>query len=156
MQLGYEIENRKNGFEIKGVSQDLIEEYSQRSKDRDEAIAAFIETHGRTPSDDEIAILVRESRPDKLIEISTEEVRKAQFARLTREGVRELAQVRERADRNQDKVKTLSAEQSLQHGLDHVFERVSVAKDFEVLAESSGTRSRPHPAFRTQAGPKRP
>ncbi len=136
MQLGYEIENRKNGFEIKGVSQDLVEQFSQRSKDRDEAIAAFIEMHGRTPSDDEIAILVRESRPDKLIEISTEEVRKAQFARLSREGMRELAQVRERADRNQDKVKTLSAEQSLQHGLDHVFERVSVAKDFEVLAEA--------------------
>jgi conjugative relaxase-like TrwC/TraI family protein len=65
-QLGYEIEDRKNGFEIKGISQSFIEKFSQRSKERDEAIAAFIQEHGRAPSDDEIAILVRDSRADKL------------------------------------------------------------------------------------------
>jgi conjugative relaxase-like TrwC/TraI family protein len=135
-QLGYQIESRKNGFEIKGISQDLIQKFSQRSKDRDEAIAAFIQEHGRTPSDDEIAVLVRESRADKLTEISTEEVRKGQFARLAREDWRELTQVREQADLNLGKNKTHSAELSLQHALDHVFERVSVAKDFEVLTEA--------------------
>jgi conjugative relaxase-like TrwC/TraI family protein len=135
-QLGYEVETRKNGFEIKGVSRGLIETFSQRSKDRDEAITAFIETHRRAPTDTEIAMLVRESRPGKLTEISTEEVRNSQFARLTPEGARELAQVREQAGRNRDKVKLLSPEHSLQHGLDHVFERVSVAKDFEVLTEA--------------------
>jgi conjugative relaxase-like TrwC/TraI family protein len=135
-QLGYEIENRKNGFEIRGVAQTLIEQFSQRSKDRDREIAAFIEAHGRAPTDTEIAVLVRESRPEKLIEISTEEVRKAQFARLTRDGERDLAAVRTQAESNRVKVKTHSAELSLQHGLDHIFERVSVAKDFEILAEA--------------------
>ena len=135
-QMGYQIEGHKNGFEIKGISQDIIEKFSQRSKDRDEAIAGFIQEHGRTPTDDEIAVLVRESRADKLTEISTDEVRKAQFARLTRENVRELTQVREQADRNLGKSKAHSAEHSLQHALDHVFERVSVARDFEVLTEA--------------------
>ena len=81
-------------------------------------------------------MLVRESRADKLTEISTNEVRKGQFARLTREDWRELTQVREQADRNLGKNKVHSAELSLQHALDHVFERVSVAKDFEVLTEA--------------------
>jgi conjugative relaxase-like TrwC/TraI family protein len=135
-QLGYEIENRKNGFEIKGVAQIVIERFSQRSKDRDREIAAFIETYGRKPTDTEIAVLVRESRPEKLAEISTEEVRRAQFARLTREGERDLAAVRLQAESNRVKVKTHNAELSLQHGLDHLFERVSVAKDFEVLTEA--------------------
>lgn len=135
-QLGYEIEDWKNGFEIKGISQSLIEKFSQRSKERDEAIAVFMQEHGRAPSDDEIAILVRDSRADKLTEISTDEVRKTQFARLTPEDVRELTQVREQADRNHGKNRPHSVEASLQHALDHVFERVSVAKDFEVLTEA--------------------
>ena len=46
--LGYEIEDRRSskgknlGFEIKGVSDELLEKYSQRSEQRDRAIAEFI------------------------------------------------------------------------------------------------------------------
>ncbi len=134
--LGYEIENRKNGFEIKHVSQSLIEEFSLGSHERDLAVAAFIEKQGRTPTGSEIAVLVRVTRPDKLIDISTAEVRATQLARLSPEQARELAIAREQADRNRGEVKTHSTEQSLQHGLDHVFERVSVAPDYEVLAEA--------------------
>jgi conjugative relaxase-like TrwC/TraI family protein len=134
--LGYETENRKNGFEIKHVSQSLIEEFSLGSHERDLAVAAFIEKQGRTPTGSEIAVMVRESRPDKLIDISTAEVRASQLARLSPEHARELATVREQADRNRTEVKTHSTEESLQHGLDHVFERVSVAPDYEVLAEA--------------------
>src|SRR5208283_2973761 len=85
--LGYEIEDRRSskgknlGFEIKGVSDELLEKYSQRSEQRDRAIAEFVESKGRQPSDNEIAVLVRESRADKLVEISTEEVHSRQTAR---------------------------------------------------------------------------
>src|SRR6202035_1717785 len=67
-QLGYRIENRKDakgkdlGFEIAGVSQATIDKSSQRSKQRDEAIAAFRKEHGRSPTKNEISVLVRESR----------------------------------------------------------------------------------------------
>src|SRR5262249_32587256 len=70
--LGYEIEDhrdakgRDNGFEIRGVSQELLTNYSQRSRQRDEAVEDFKETQGRSPTDNEVAVLVRESRPDKL------------------------------------------------------------------------------------------
>jgi hypothetical protein len=46
---------------------------SQRSQQRDRAIEAFTATRGRGSTDNEVAVLVRESRADKLIEISTEE-----------------------------------------------------------------------------------
>jgi conjugative relaxase-like TrwC/TraI family protein len=45
--LGYEIENRHDGkgrdcgFEIRGISNDLLKKFSQRSRQRDEAIAGF-------------------------------------------------------------------------------------------------------------------
>jgi len=134
--LGYETENRKNGFEIKGVPQALIDEFSQGSREREAAVAEFIKKNGREPSDNEVSVLVRDSRPDKLIRISTAEVRKQQLDRLTVEDWRTLTHVREQADLQKGRVKTMGAEAALQHGLDHVFERVSVAPDYVVLAEA--------------------
>ena len=55
-RLGYEIENQRDakgrdaGFEIHGVPQELLAKFSQRSRQRDEAIAAFVEQHGRKPT----------------------------------------------------------------------------------------------------------
>src|SRR5208283_1276329 len=85
---GYEIESHRDargrdaGFEIRGVPAELLAKFSQRSRQRDSAIAAFVEQHGRRPTDNEIAVLVRESRADKLTEISTRELREKQRARL--------------------------------------------------------------------------
>jgi hypothetical protein len=51
--LGYEIENRRDakgrdsGFEIHGISEDLLSKYSQRSQQRDKAIRQFIQQNGR-------------------------------------------------------------------------------------------------------------
>jgi hypothetical protein len=81
--LGYEIEPRRDskgrdhGFEIRGVSNELLEKYSVRSAQRDAAIERFTVEHGRKPTNNEVAVLVRESRADKLAEISTEGERTA-------------------------------------------------------------------------------
>jgi conjugative relaxase-like TrwC/TraI family protein len=66
--VGYEIENRRDtrgrdqGFEIAGFSQDLLDKYSQRSAQRDAAIQEFTRERGRAPTDNEVAVLVRETR----------------------------------------------------------------------------------------------
>ena len=142
--LGYEIEDRRSakgknlGFEIKGVSDELLEKYSQRSEQRDRAIAEFVESKGRQPSDNEIAVLVRESRPDKLVEISTAEVHSRQTARLTPEESLTLEQIRE-AVRERSETQRLepeSAVPSLDYAKQHVFERVSVALDHALLTEA--------------------
>ena len=54
----------------------------------------FIELNGRKPSNNEIARLVRDTRPDKLTEISTAEVKAAQLARLDAEEAQTLKQLR--------------------------------------------------------------
>jgi len=142
--LGYEIEDRRSskgknlGFEIKGVSDDLLEKYSQRSAQRDRAIAGFVESKGHQPSDNEIAVLVRESRADKLVEISTAEVHSRQTARLTLEESLTLEQIRE-AVRERSETQRLepeSAVPSLDYAKQHVFERVSVTLDHELLTEA--------------------
>jgi len=138
--LGYEIENRRDakghdtGFEIRGVSSELLSKYSQRSAQRDKAIEEFTARNGRKPTDNEVAVLVRESRADKLTEISTDQVRARQRARLTTDEANGLAALRDEGHVPQ--MTAESAEPSLRYAEDHVFERVSVARDFEVLAEA--------------------
>ena len=139
--LGYDIENRRDskgrdaGFEIRGVSDELLAKYSQRSRQRDQAIQEFTKKAGRLPTDNEIAVLVRESRADKLIEISTAEVRKRQRDRLTAEQAQLLVELR--PSRHRSSMDGLeSGAHSLQYAIDHIFERVSVAPDFDVLAEA--------------------
>jgi conjugative relaxase-like TrwC/TraI family protein len=66
--LGYEIENsrdvrgRDKGFDLAGFSHDLLDKYSQRSAQRDAAIQEFTRERGRAPTDNEVAVLVRETR----------------------------------------------------------------------------------------------
>ena len=142
--LGYEIESQRNakavdnGFEIKGISKDVLERYSQRSDQRDESIRQFAAEHGRQPTDNEVAVLVRESRPDKLHEISSAEVHRLQVDRISPQAHTNLLDLRERSiERSQ----TFSPEiapslQSLQHAEEHLFERKTVSKDHELMAEA--------------------
>lgn len=138
--LGYEIETRRGsrgkdqGFEIRGIPDDLLTKYSQRSRQRDQAIEQFVAKTGRQPTDNEIAILVRDTRADKLIEISTAEVHRTQHSRLTPEENRLLNRLNPQKDLIPPALN--SCEASLEYAKAHVFERVSVAKDCEILAEA--------------------
>jgi len=142
--LGYEIQDRRVangkdlGFEVRGVPGQLLERYSQRSEQRDQAIAEFIAANNRPPTDNEVAILVRESRADKLIEISTADVHLRQRERLSPEEWMCLEDIREAS---LARCPTLRREQyspgvSLDYAERHIFERVSVATKHQVLTEA--------------------
>jgi conjugative relaxase-like TrwC/TraI family protein len=142
MALGYEIENRWNdrgtdlSFEIKNVSPELIEKYSKRSAEKREAIARFIEDKGREPSNDEVTVLVRETRDDKLQEIATAEVRKQQRDQLTPEEAKLLQETTATAKERGGVGEKMTAKEALQFAKDHIFERLSVAQDYELLTEA--------------------
>jgi hypothetical protein len=55
------------------------------------------QTNGREPSDNEVAVLIRETRADKMIEISTAEVRKLKRDRLTETEAAALIDLRNEA-----------------------------------------------------------
>jgi conjugative relaxase-like TrwC/TraI family protein len=142
--LGYEIKTRRDsrgrdlGFEIRGVSEELLEKYSQRSAQRDQAIDEFTRQNGRKPTDNEVAVLVRETRADKLAEISTEQLRRLQLERLTPEERQCLDRLwYESMGHRQDIPHEISrTEDSLQYAKDHLFERRSVVPDHELLTEA--------------------
>jgi conjugative relaxase-like TrwC/TraI family protein len=137
--LGYTIESRHDakgrdlGFEIAGLSTKLLKKYSRRSAQRDAAIAEFTETNGREPTDNEVTVLVRNTREPKLKEISTAEVREQQQTRLTAQDRKELQTAREHADKNNCRAQHSNPFHSLNYALEHVFERVSVATEHELL-----------------------
>jgi conjugative relaxase-like TrwC/TraI family protein len=142
--LGYKIENRRDvagkdrGFEIAGVSQEILDKYSRRSAQRDAAIEEFTHKRGRAPTDNEVAVLIRETRADKLQEISTEQVRCRQLERLTPDQRNMLGSLREEALQQSPplRIEHRAAEASLGHAQEHVFERLSVAKEHEILTEA--------------------
>ena len=142
--LGYEIENRRDvagkdkGFEIAGLSQEILDKYSRRSAQRDAAIQEFTHMRGRAPTDNEVAVLICESRADKLQEISTELVRCRQLERLTPDQRNMIGSLREEALKQSSPLRFEHgvAEASLGHAQEHVFERLSVAKEHEILTEA--------------------
>lgn len=142
--LGYEIEPRRDshgrdlGFEIRGVSQDLLERYSRRSAQRDAAIDEFTKQNGRKPTDNEVAVLVRESRPDKLAEIATEQVREQQLARSSLGELQTLQRLRKDGLGLTKSMSTeiSKASSSLEFAREHLFERCSVVYEHELLTEA--------------------
>jgi conjugative relaxase-like TrwC/TraI family protein len=141
LQLGYTIEDRydqgrERGFEIRGISEDLLEKFSQRSEQRDQAVQEFLEQNGRLPTNREVAVLVRESRADKLHEISTAEVREQQWSRLEPGQAARLHELFREAQQRGVVREQANAQESLAYAREHVFERVSVAQDYELKVEA--------------------
>ena len=144
LRLGYEVESRRDsrgndlGFEIRGFSNQLLEKYSVRSAQRDAAVERFVVEHGRKPTNNEVAILVRESRAEKLAEIATEKVREQQQARLAPKEKSLLQDLSAQSleQRTNNLQTSCQASESLQYAKEHLFERNSVVCDHELLAEA--------------------
>jgi len=142
MDLGYPIEDRLNdkgtdlSFDLKMVSPALCKKLSKRSTQKEEAIADFIRDRGREPTDNEVAVLVRASREYKLRTISTAEVRALQRAGLTPEEAQELKAAKEHALQNRSRPERMPAAACLEFATEHIFERVSVAPEHEVLEQA--------------------
>ncbi len=140
-EYGYEIvdrfhNGRERGFEIRGVAEETLDTFSQRSEQRDQAIAQFTQEKGRGPTNREVAVLVRDSRNEKLTEISTAAVRAQQWERLGLVGRAELENLRQSAQERGPSVEQGNAAASLAHAREHLFERVSVAQDFDLKWEA--------------------
>ena len=141
LKLGYRIEDRlengrDNGLGIIGIGEETREKFSRRSAQRDAAIRDFVEKNGRLPSNNEVAILVRDTRGEKLTEISTAEVKANQRARLTPDEDLALRSLREQAIERGSLHRLQSPGLAVDHAAEHIFERVSVAKQHELKAEA--------------------
>lgn len=142
-RVGYQIERRPNGFELAGVSPELLERFSKRAQQRDQAIAAREAELGRELSRDEIAILVRENRAAKQYELTSDEVRRGQLSQVSSSELEQLRALRSSVPGVQPEV--VSLPDAIAHTADHLFERRTVVPEYEftahVLRESYGAHS---------------
>ena len=140
-ELGYAVRQmRENGeitgFEIEGVSDSLCERFSKRREEIERQIEKFEEKHGRKPTVKEIALITRETRPAELREIATAEVLALQRSQLSPEEWTQLQALRARSERQTVPIQTGQERDALRASIAHLFERQSVLREHEILAEA--------------------
>ncbi|MDX2187165.1 MAG: MobF family relaxase [Opitutaceae bacterium] len=134
--LGYATtEMTATGFGIEGIGH-LRERYSKRSAQVEQLAKDFQAAKGRRPTKKEFEILVRESRNDKLTEVTTEAVRRGQREQLTPKEQSDLEQLVAHARLAPLKVQASigTPAEVLESAFRHVYERASVAREGVVLA----------------------
>src|SRR5439155_11293964 len=133
-QLGYSTRRTGAAFEIEGVEPELLERFSKRSQQRDMAVKAQEQKLGRKLTKQEVSHLVHQSRPKKLTGASDEQVRKQQLGEIGFFEKRALRKVVERANGLPvAPAETVTESAAVEHGLQHVFERNSVAAQHRIL-----------------------
>jgi conjugative relaxase-like TrwC/TraI family protein len=140
-QLGYGIRLvRQNGeitgFEIEGISDALCEGFSKRREEIERQIEKFEEKQGRKPTVKEIALITRETRPAALKEIATPEVVAFQRSQLSPEEWRQLQWLRSQAEAQTISIHAGQERNALRASVSHLFERSSVLREHEILAEA--------------------
>ena len=140
-QLGYGIRQmRQNGeitgFEIEGVSDALCERFSKRREEIERQIEKFEEKQGRKPTVKEIALITRETRPAELKEIATAEVLALQRSQLSPEEWQQLQGLPCQAEAQTVPIQAGQEHKALRASVAHFFERQSVLREHEILAEA--------------------
>jgi conjugative relaxase-like TrwC/TraI family protein len=132
-QIGYRIKPAKHGFEIEGVSDEVLKRFSKRAQQRDAVVKELEQKLGRKLSNNAISHAVHQSRAEKVKGISTEEVRERQLAQLSSEEQQSLQNLCSSV-RPVRAVRVFEPEnQTLNHAVAHVFERKSVVPEHELL-----------------------
>ena len=80
IRLGYDIEMKRSdkgeitGFEIKGVSEDVLKRCSRRREQIDMEIEKFVAAKGRQPTSDEVKLMTLLTRGRKMLEKTADQV----------------------------------------------------------------------------------
>jgi conjugative relaxase-like TrwC/TraI family protein len=138
--IGYRIVPAKHGFEIEGVSDEVLERFSKRAQQRDEVVRTMEQKLGRKLSNDEISYAVHQSRAKKIKGISTAQVRERQLAQLHPDELQTLRQLAASTQPKQTSLETDCESNALAHAVAHLFERRSVVAEHELLGVALSQR----------------
>jgi len=152
-QLGYEPYGMSpTGFSVRGMEH-LRERFSKRTREVQALTEEFSRKKGRRATKREIEVLVRESRPKKLPEVTTPNVRARQRSELSREERQSLESLvrRAREEGPRQEVSQGQAITVLEAAIRHVYERSSVVREGAVLSAALEL----HPDFSDWRGLRR-
>ena len=132
-QIGYRIRPAEHGFEIEGVSDEILKRFSKRSQERDKVVKEMEARLGRKLSNNEISHAVHQSRAKKVKGISTAEVREHQLTQLSPDERQSLEKLCQSVTPSRQPRIALLENQVFNHAVAHVFERKSVVPEHELL-----------------------
>ncbi|MGO8696341.1 MAG: MobF family relaxase, partial [Limisphaerales bacterium] len=132
-QIGYRIKPAKHGFQIEGVSDEVLKRFSKRAQQRDAVVMELEQKLGRKLSNNAISHAVHQSRAEKVKGISTAEVRERQLAQLSSEEQQSLQNLCSSVQPVRPVRVFEPQNQTLNHAVAHVFERKSVVSEHELL-----------------------
>ena len=139
-QIGYQITPAKHGFEIEGVSDEVLKRFSKRSQEVEKAVREIEQRLGHKLSNNAVALAVHQSRGRKIKGISTTEVREQQLAQLQPDELEALQKLTTTVQRTgQPHIAGLES-QTLNYAVAHVFERKSVVPEHELLGVALAQR----------------
>jgi len=133
LQIGYRIQPSKHGFQIEGVSDEVLKRFSKRAQQRDAVVQELEQKLGRKLSNNAISHAVHQSRAEKVKGISTMEVRERQLAQLSSDEQQSLQRLCASVRPSSLPRIALAENQVLDHAVAHVFERKSVVPEHELL-----------------------
>ncbi len=132
-QISYRIQPSKHGFQIEGVSKEVLKRFSKRAQQRDAVVKELEQKLGRKLSNNAVSLAVHQSRAEKVKGISTAEVRDRQLAQLSLDEQQSLQKLCSSVQPVRP-VRVFEPEnQALNHAVAHVFERKSVVPEHELL-----------------------
>jgi conjugative relaxase-like TrwC/TraI family protein len=132
-QIGYHTRPAKHGFEIEGVSDEVLNRFSKRSQAAGKVVQEIEQNLGHKLSNNAIALAVHQSRAEKVKGISTAEVRERQLAQLQPGELQALQKLSASVQRARQPHIAGLENQTLNHAVAHVFERRSVVPEHELL-----------------------
>jgi conjugative relaxase-like TrwC/TraI family protein len=132
-QIGYRIQPSKHGFQIEGVSDEVLKRFSKRAQQRDAVVKELEQKLGRKLSNNAISHAVHQSRAEKIKGISTAEVRERQLAQLSSDEQQSLQNLCSSVQPVRPARVLEPENQALNHAVAHVFERKSVVPEHELL-----------------------
>src|SRR5438128_2717523 len=139
-KIGYQIRPANHGFEIEGVSDEVLKRFSKRWQETKQVVQEMEQKLGRKLSNNAVALAVRQSRAKKLKGISTVEVRQRQQAQLSDEELQSLRALAGSIQPRRTTPPTDCEQEALTHAVAHVFERQSVVPEYELLAAALSHR----------------
>ena len=129
-QIGYRITPAQHGFEVEGVSDEVMSRFSKRSHEAKRIVQEMEQKLGRKLSNSEVAYAVHRSRARKLQGISTAEVRERQQAQLSTDDLQSLQMLSASVQPGRA-ILAGSEQEAVTYAIGHVFERQSVAPEPE-------------------------
>jgi conjugative relaxase-like TrwC/TraI family protein len=147
LSLGYEIERAKHGWEIKGVSGDLLELFSKRSQDIKKSAAAQEAELGRKLTNGELANVSHKTRSAKDTSMTKDELIQFQLTQMNAQSKFSLETLIKKSFSHLEELKIpnpaenypkyrTTEDEALDNTIKHVFERQSVLKDHNLLTEA--------------------